>query len=38
MLLFKRLRQELEEVLGSRKEIKYEDLTNLKYTTCISRI
>ena len=30
-----RLREELDEVLGSRLEINYEDLPKLKYTSCV---
>ena len=29
------MKEELENVLGSRMDIKYEDLANLKYTTCV---
>ena len=30
-----RLKQELENVLGSRTEINFEDLNELKYTGCV---
>ena len=30
-----RLRAEIDSVLGSRSEIKFEDLSELKYTGCV---
>ena len=31
----KRMREELDSVLGSRSDVNYEDLAELKYTNCV---
>jgi cytochrome P450 len=35
MCLILRLRAELDSVLGTRNEIKYDDLKELKYLSCV---
>ena len=35
MLIFVRARAEIDEVLGSKNEVTFEDLTKLEYVNCV---
>jgi cytochrome P450 len=32
---FKRVRREIDDVLGSRTDVQFEDLNKLEYTSCV---